>query len=247
MQIVGVIPARYHSSRLDGKVLANIAGQPMIQHVWSTCKRAESLDRVIIATDDHRIETVARSFGAEVVMTASEHRSGTDRVAQVISEINCDIVVNVQGDEPMLEPCMINEVVSIFRRDPKTQVATLAQLITNKDVLCDPNVVKVVCDSEDNALYFSRSPIPYSQPENGLANIQPLKHIGLYGYTKACLQSMSELPPARLEQVERLEQLRALENGIPIRVVRTQSTRALVGVDTPEDLKIARDRIESQG
>jgi 3-deoxy-D-manno-octulosonate cytidylyltransferase len=246
MQIVGVIPARYHSSRLDGKVLASIAGQPMIQHVWSIGKRAKSLDRVIIATDDHRIETVASSFGAEVVMTDPGHRSGTDRVAQVTSEINCDVVVNIQGDEPMLEPCMIDEVVAVFRDDQKTQFATLAQLITNQDILCDPNVVKVVCDHKGNALYFSRSPIPYSRPENGLADTQPLKHIGLYAYTKTCLQSVSELPPTKLEQVERLEQLRALENGIPIRVVRTQSTRVLVGVDTPEDLEIARNCIESE-
>lgn len=246
MQTVGVIPARYHSSRLDGKVLASIAGQPMIQHVWSTCKRAESLDRVIIAADDNRIEAVARSFDAEVMMTDPDHRSGTDRVAQAVNDINCDVVVNVQGDEPMLEPCMIDEVVEAFRNNQKTQLATLAQLITNTDVFYDPNVVKVVCDHEGNALYFSRSPIPHSQPKNGLANAQPLKHIGLYGYTKLCLQRMSELSPSRLEQIERLEQLRALENGIPIRVVRTRSTRVLVGVDTPEDLKIARDCIESE-
>ena len=243
MQVVGVIPARYHSSRLDGKALAEIAGRPMIQHVWERCREAASLGRVILATDDERIETAARSFGAEVVMTDSAHQSGTDRIAEAVREIDCDVVVNIQGDEPMLDPLMIDEVVEPFRTEPGTQFATLGQLIEDQTELNDPNVVKVVRDQRGNALYFSRSPIPCSR-STGEKEAPPLKHIGLYAYTKECLERFSSLDRTPLEKTERLEQLRALENGIPIRVVVTESQHRGIGVDTPEDLASARRLIE---
>ena len=246
MQVLGVIPARYHSSRLDGKALADIAGRPMIQHVWERCREAASLDRVILATDDARIATVARSFGAEAVMTDSAHQSGTDRIAEAVRAIDCDVVVNIQGDEPMLDPLMIDEVVEPFRGEPGTRFATLGQLIDDEDELTDPNVVKVVRDRRGNALYFSRSLIPYLRA-SGEKEAPPLKHIGLYAYTKACLERFSSLDPTPLEKVERLEQLRALENGMPIRVVVTESRRRGIGVDTPEDLESARRLIEQDG
>ncbi len=246
MQVVGVIPARYHSSRLDGKALAEIAGRPMIQHVWERCREAASLDRVILATDDARIATAARSFGAEAVMTDSAHQSGTDRIAEAVRAIGCDVVVNIQGDEPMLDPLMIDEVVEPFHSEPGTQFATLGQLIEDEIELGDPNVVKVVRDQRGNALYFSRSLIPYSRAAAG-KQTPPLKHVGLYAYTKECLERFSSLDPTPLEKTERLEQLRALENGIPIRVVVTESRRRGIGVDTPEDLESARRLIEQDG
>ena len=239
MQVVGVIPARYHSSRLDGKALADIAGRPMIQHVWERCREAASLDRIILATDDERIETAARSFGAEVVMTDPHHASGTDRIAEAVRDIDCNVVVNIQGDEPMLDPLMIDEVVEPFRNEPGTQFATLGQLIDDEAELNDPNVVKVVRDQRGEALYFSRSLIPHARVA-GESQAHPLKHIGLYAYTKECLERFSTLEPTPLEKTERLEQLRALENGIPIRVVLTKSKSRGIGVDTPEDLEAAR-------
>lgn len=246
MQVVGVIPARYHSSRLDGKALADIAGRPMIQHVWERCRAAASLDRIILATDDRRIETAARSFGAEAVMTDPAHASGTDRIAEAARAIDCDVVVNIQGDEPMLDPLMIDEVVEPFRNEPGTQFATLGQLIDDEAELDDPNVVKVVRDQRGNALYFSRSLIPYARVA-GEKEAHPLKHIGLYGYTKKCLQRFAALDPTPLEKTERLEQLRALENGIPIRVVVTESRSRGIAVDTPEDLESARRLMKHYG
>ncbi len=240
MQVVGVIPARYHSSRLDGKALADIAGCPMIQHVWNRCREARSLDRIILATDDKRIETAARTFGAEVVMTDPAHASGTDRVAEAVREIDCGVVVNIQGDEPMLDPLMIDEVVAPFASEPDTRFVTLGQGIEEETELDDPNVVKVVRDPRGNALYFSRSPIPYSRRGPGATGVAPLKHIGLYAYTKECLERFAALDPTPLEKTERLEQLRALEHGIPIRVVVTKFRHRGIGVDTPEDLESAR-------
>ena len=247
MQVVGVIPARYHSSRLDGKALAEIAGRPMIQHVWERCREAASLDRVILATDDKRIETAARGFGAEVAMTKPTHVSGTDRIAEAVRAIECDVVVNIQGDEPMLDPLMIDEVVEPFLSEPGTQLVTLGQRIENETERGDPNVVKVVRDLRGNALYFSRSLIPYSRIDPAAKSVSPLKHIGLYAYSKACLERFAALPATLLEKTERLEQLRALDNGIPIRVVVTDSRSRGIGVDTPEDLAWARRLLEQDG
>ena len=218
----------------------------MIQHVWERCRAAASLDRIILATDDQRIAAAARAFGAEVVMTNPGHASGTDRVAEAVLGIDCDVVVNIQGDEPMLDPLMIEEVTAPFRNEPGAQLATLGQVIRDDAELEDPNVVKVVRDRSGRALYFSRSMIPYSKKSRKMAAARPLKHIGLYAYAKTCLARFSKLEPTPLEKTERLEQLRALENGIPIRVVVTRSKQESIGVDTPKDLEIVRRMMKSE-
>ena len=238
MRVVGVIPARYKSSRLEGKALADILGKPMIQHVWERCRRASSLDQLLVATDDARIQEAVELFGGEVVMTDPEHASGTDRVAEAVENVDCDVVVNIQGDEPMLDPLMIDELVEPFRGDAGTEMVTLKQVITGEPELSDPNVVKVVCDIRGDALYFSRSLIPRLSSRS--KDYQAFKHLGLYAYSKGCLAKLSSLSPTPLEQIERLEQLRALENGIRIRVVLTRSQGRGVSVDTPEDLETAR-------
>ena len=238
MRVVGVIPARYKSSRLDGKALADIHGKPMIQHVWERCRGARSLDRLLVATDDVRIQEAVALFGGEVVMTDPGHASGTDRVAEAVRDIDCDVVVNIQGDEPMLDPLMIDELVEPFRAEAATEMVTLKQLITEEPERTDPNVVKVVSDIRGNALYFSRSLIP--SLSSRAKDYGAYKHLGLYSYSKDCLAKLSSLSAAPLEQIERLEQLRALENGVRIRVVLTRSQGRGVSVDTPEDLETVR-------
>ena len=243
MRVIGVIPARYKSSRLEGKALADIHGKPMIQHVWERCRRASSLEQLLVATDDVRIQEAVESFGGEVVMTDPEHASGTDRVAEAVSDVDCDVVVNIQGDEPMLDPLMIDELVEPFRADAGTEMVTLKHLITEESELSDPNVVKVVADIRGDALYFSRSLIPRLSSRS--KDYQAFKHLGLYAYAKQCLAKLSCLEPTPLERIERLEQLRALENGIRIRVVLTKSQGRGVSVDTPEDLETARRLMSS--
>ena len=238
MRVVGVIPARYKSSRLEGKALADIHGKPMIQHVWERCRRVTALDRLLVATDDARIRQAVESFGGEAVMTDPEHASGTDRVAEAVEQVDCDVVVNIQGDEPMLDPRMIDELVEPFVSDAATEMVTLKQLITEDEELTNQNVVKVACDIRGDALYFSRSLIPCLSSR--AQDHRVYKHLGLYSYSKACLKKLSSLSPAPLERIERLEQLRALENGVRIRVVLTKSEGRGVSVDTPEDLETAR-------
>ena len=238
MRVIGVIPARYKSSRLEGKALADIHGKPMIQHVWERCRPASSLDQLLVATDDVRIQEAVESFGGEVVMTDPAHASGTDRVAEAVAGVDCDVVVNIQGDEPMLDPLMIDELVEPFRGEAGTEMVTLKQLITEEPELSDPNVVKVVSDIRGDALYFSRSLVPRLGSRS--KDYQAFKHLGLYAYAKPCLAKLSSLSPTPLEQIERLEQLRALENGVRIRVVLTRSQGRGVSVDTPEDLEAAR-------
>ena len=176
MRVVGVIPARYRSSRLDGKALADIHGKPMIQHVWERCRRAASLDQLLVATDDVRIQEAVALFGGEVVMTDPGHASGTDRVAEAVEDVECDVVVNIQGDEPMLDPLMIDELVEPFHADAGTEMVTLKQLITEEPELSDPNVVKVVSDCRGDALYFSRSLIPFLSSR--AKDYQACKHLG---------------------------------------------------------------------
>ena len=238
MRVVGVIPARYKSSRLEGKALADIHGKPMIQHVWERCRRVTALDRLLVATDDARIRQTVESFGGEAVMTDPEHASGTDRVAEAVEQVDCDVVVNIQGDEPMLDPRMIDELVEPFVSDAATEMVTLKQLITEDEELTNQNVVKVACDIRGDALYFSRSLIPCLSSR--AQDHRAYKHLGLYSYSKACLKKLSSLLPAPLERIERLEQLRALENGVRICVVLTKSEGRGVSVDTPEDLETAR-------
>jgi 3-deoxy-manno-octulosonate cytidylyltransferase (CMP-KDO synthetase) len=238
MNVLGVIPARYQSTRLEGKPLADILGKPMIQHVYEAASRARSLDEVIVATDDERIRRAVRNFGGQVVMTRSDHQSGTDRVAEVAAGRQLDIVVNIQGDEPLIDPAMIDECVGALDGNDGVGLSTLMKRV-DESVFDDPGVVKVVCDARGRALYFSRSLIPYSRTRT--ADYAVFEHIGLYAYTRECLLRLSQLPPARLERIEGLEQLRALENGIPIQVVETGCTDEMISVDTAEDLARVRE------
>ncbi len=224
MKIVGVIPARYHSTRFPGKVLATIAGKPMIQHVYENSLSA-NLSRLLIATDDPRVAAVAESFGAEVVMTSPEHRSGTERIAEVAKKVEADAFVNIQGDEPLIHPEIINKVVRELEQGE--EMVSVFTIIKPEEAE-SPDVVKVILDREGYALYFSRSPIPFGAEFY-------LKHIGIYGYTRTCLLNFVSYPFSYLEKWERLEQLRALFNGIKIKMVETK--RKLVAVDRPEDIK----------
>lgn len=238
MKILGVIPARFQSTRLQGKILADICGKPMIQHVYERVMQARGLDEVMIATDDHRILEAAHGFGARAVMTASTHTSGTDRVAEVAAGTDYNVVVNIQGDEPMLDPGMIEEVVTPFREVPGLEMATLRKEVFQEEDFAEPSVVKVVTDRNGFALYFSRSLIPF--PRRRGDHFRVFEHIGLYAYSRACLLRLAALPPTPLELTESLEQLRALENGIRILVAETRCTKELLSVDTQADLDRVR-------
>ncbi|HEX3878009.1 MAG TPA: 3-deoxy-manno-octulosonate cytidylyltransferase [Bryobacteraceae bacterium] len=231
-KILGVIPARFSSSRFPGKVLAPLASKSMLQHVFERAEQARYLTRTIIATDDQRVYDAARAFGAPVRMTRADHLSGTDRVAEVASTENAEIVVNIQGDEPLIDPAAIDAAILPLIHEPGTLMATLKKKIENPLDVEDPNVVKVVTNREGDAIYFSRSPIPYDRDRAGVTHY---KHIGIYVYRSDFLMSYSSLPVGPLEQAERLEQLRALENGYSIRVAETDYESW--GVDTPEDLE----------
>jgi 3-deoxy-manno-octulosonate cytidylyltransferase (CMP-KDO synthetase) len=240
-KILGVIPARFDSSRFPGKVLAPIASKPMLQHVYERASLARYLTSIIIATDDQRVYEAARSFGARVRMTGADHLSGTDRVAEIASAENCDIVVNIQGDEPLVDPDAIDAAIIPMANDSEIRMATLKKRIIDPRELTDPNVVKVVTDREGDAIYFSRCPIPYHRDISPAGGALPpaFKHIGLYLYQRDFLLAYPALPVGPLEQAERLEQLRALENGLKIRVVETDYES--LGVDTPADLeRVAR-------
>ncbi|MCX6591881.1 MAG: 3-deoxy-manno-octulosonate cytidylyltransferase [Acidobacteria bacterium] len=238
MRVMGVIPARYQSSRLEGKPLADIHGKPMIQHVYERARQARCLDSVVVATDDPRIFEAVRGFGGEAMMTSASHRSGTDRVAEVARAGEADVIVNVQGDEPMLDPQMIEEIVAPFTQGIGAEFVTLKRETRDEAVWADPGVVKVVTDLAGWALYFSRSLVPY--PRNRTARSRVFEHIGLYAYSRACLARLSALAPTPLEETESLEQLRALENGIRLYVVETECGRHSVAVDTPADLDEVR-------
>ncbi len=233
---MGVIPARFSSSRFPGKVLSPISSKTMLQHVYERASQARYLTSTIIATDDERVYSVARNFGARVVMTRADHPSGTDRVAEAASAESAEIVVNIQGDEPLIDPAAIDMAILPLVHDPEVRMATLKKRIENPREINDPNVVKVVTDRAGDAIYFSRCPIPYFRQDlEGSPGAAYFKHIGLYVYRRNLLLGYSALPVGRLEQAERLEQLRAIENGFRIRVVETDYES--VGVDTPEDLK----------
>ena len=238
MRVLGVIPARYRSSRLEGKPLADILGKPMVQHVWERAKAAECLDDVLVATDDERIHDAVRAFGGQVALTGTGHRSGTDRVAEAAAAFPADVVVNIQGDEPMIDPAMIAEVVAPFRAGSPAGMVTLKKEVFHESEFTDPGVVKVVTDPAGWALYFSRSLIPYLRLRT--PHFHVYEHVGLYAYTRECLLRLAALPVSPLEEIESLEQLRALENGIRILVVETGCTSEAVSVDTPEDLERVR-------
>jgi 3-deoxy-manno-octulosonate cytidylyltransferase (CMP-KDO synthetase) len=232
-KILGVIPARFASTRFPGKVLAQIAGKTMLQHVYERASLATYLTSVIIATDDDRVFSVAGGFGARVRMTRSDHLSGTDRAAEVASAEDAEIVVNIQGDEPLIDPAAIDAAILPMVHQTELVMATLEKRIEDRREITDPNVVKVVTNRDGDAIYFSRCPIPFEREKSGGAPY--FKHIGLYVYRRDFLLAYSALPVGPLETSERLEQLRALENGFRIRVVETEYES--LGVDTPEDLE----------
>jgi len=232
-KILGVIPARFSSSRFPGKVLASLHGKSMLQHVYERASQARYLTSAIIATDDDRVAAVARSFGAPVRMTRADHMSGTDRVAEVASAENAEIVVNIQGDEPLIDPAAIDAAILPLVHEPGVVMATLKKRIENPREISDPNVVKVVTDTAGDAIYFSRSPIPFDRDRTG--TVPYFKHVGLYVYEHNFLLGYSSLTVGPLEGAERLEQLRALENGYRIRVTETEYESW--GVDTPADLE----------
>jgi len=238
MRIIGVIPARYKSTRLEGKPLVDILGKPMIQHVYEQARRASSLSEVRVATDDERIRQAVEGFGGVVVMTSPDHTSGTDRVAEAIAGEEVDIVVNIQGDEPLLQPHIIEDCLAPMKRDPAIPMATAMVRVESEAEFSNPAVVKVVRDLNGNALYFSRSLLPY--PRTRTPDFHVYEHLGLYAYTKACLLRLSGLAPTPLEKIEGLEQLRALENAIAIHVVETRCDDEMVSVDTPQDLEKVR-------
>ena len=239
-KILGVIPARFASSRFPGKVLKTIAGKSMLQHVYERASLARYVTSTIIATDDERVYKVAREFGARVRMTSPDHLSGTDRVAEVASSEDASLVVNIQGDEPLIDPAAIDAAILPLAHDSEIVMGTLKKLIEDSREISDPNVVKVVTSPAGDAVYFSRSTIPFYRDGGGQGRSEAYyKHIGLYVYRRDFLMSYSTLPVGPLETAERLEQLRALENGFRIRVVETEYDSA--GVDTQEDLdRVAR-------
>lgn len=238
MKVVAFIPARYGSTRLNGKPLVNICGKPMVQWVCEKARAARLVNDVTVATDDERIMRAVRDFGGKAVMTSPAHTSGTDRVAEAVRGTHADIIVNVQGDEPLIEPRLIDQAVSPMLDDPDLKLCTLKTRIRDEEEYRNPNAVKVVTDKDGFALYFSRSPLPhYRTPFNEAAH-PAYKHIGLYVYRRDFLVEFSSLKPTPLEQSEHLEQLRALENGFRIKVVETDYNP--VSVDTPEDLERVR-------
>jgi 3-deoxy-manno-octulosonate cytidylyltransferase (CMP-KDO synthetase) len=230
MKVLGVIPARLASTRLPRKVLREIAGRPLVWHVWERARRARALDSVLVATDAAEVIEACARLGIPAVLTSADHASGTDRVWEVAQGRPADVYVNVQGDEPLITERHLDLLVAPFRRRPETQVTTLCIRATAEE-LPNPNVNKVVRDAEGRALYFSKFPIPYDR--DGIAPVR-YKHIGLYAYRAAALDRFHRLPPSPLERAERLEQLRFLENGIPIAVEETEDPT--VGVDTEDDL-----------
>lgn len=245
LQVVAVVPARFGSSRFPGKPLADIDGRPMIEHVYRRARSCQAISRVIVATDDRRIADAVAGFGGEVRLTRREHQSGTDRLAEVAATLECDVIVNVQGDEPLIEPDAIAAAVTPFASDPTLSMTTLCRRIDNPADLADPNVVKVVLDRAGFALYFSRAAIPWVRSP-GLLDPPFFRHIGLYAYRRDTLLALAAIEPTPLERAEALEQLRALEHGIRIKAIETAYDS--VGVDTPADLdevrrSIARTRL----
>jgi 3-deoxy-manno-octulosonate cytidylyltransferase (CMP-KDO synthetase) len=237
MPVVAVIPARYGSTRLPAKALADIAGVPMIVRVWRQVSLARCVERVIVATDDERIAAPVRAAGGEAMMTSTAHQSGTDRIAEVARSVRADIYINVQGDQPFTDPRDLDAVATPMLADANIDMATLSTPIADLEEFRNPTKVKVVCDAAGNALYFSRSPIPYPRDLEGVPP-GALRHIGIYAYRRDFLLKFASLAPGKLEQIEKLEQLRALENGYLIRVVASVSPS--LEIDTAEDLERAR-------
>jgi len=232
--IWAVIPARYAAVRLPGKPLAIIAGKPMIQRVWERVSKARRIAKVVVATDDERIRSAVQSFGGEAIMTRPNHMNGTSRIAEVAASSHADIFLNIQGDEPLIAPEAVDTLAECIAEDEAIALATLAVALKNPADIMDPNICKVVLDFDDNALYFSRAPIPWVRDSAGKVHAQHRKHLGLYAYRRDALLEYETLPPGELERIEQLEQLRWLENGYKIRVAETSHDS--VSVDVPEDI-----------
>jgi 3-deoxy-manno-octulosonate cytidylyltransferase (CMP-KDO synthetase) len=245
MTVLAILPARYGSTRFPGKPLTPIAGKPMIQHVWERTRMAKSIDSVVVATDDDRIRAACEEFGAIVEMTATDHPTGTDRLAEVARRNEHDVLINVQGDEPLIEGFVIDATVEALLRDERAAMSTVVHR-AEAAAANDPNRVKVVVDRFGFALYFSRSPIPFHRAKPGEdPHLAPLQHVGLYGYRRNFLLDFVELPRSPLEVTEELEQLRALENGYRIRVAEIEGWTS-VPVDVPEDVAIVEAAMSRQ-
>jgi len=238
MRSLGIIPARYASTRFPGKPLVDIAGKSMIQRVYEQAKKCSQLSEVIVATDDDRIFEHVNSFGGKAEMTSSTHQSGTDRCAEVAEKHpEYDVIINIQGDEPYIDPEQISKLISCFD-DPGTQIATLIKKVSNEQELHNTNSPKVIINKNSEAIYFSRSPLPHirgQEPQNWLQHFTYFKHIGIYGYRADILKQITKLPVSSLEKAESLEQLRWVENGYKIKVAETEIET--IAIDTPEDLK----------
>jgi len=258
MKVVAIIPARFSSSRFPGKVIAPIAGKPMIQRVWERARQAESIAEVVVATDDERVAEVVKDFGGQVTMTLPEHESGTERVAEASIKVESDIIVNIQGDEPVIDPESLELLLRPFRNNDSQAMSSLMIPIERYDDFLSPNVVKVVCDDQSDALYFSRSPIPHYREGNQLLAAwrnggsrpvefvpPPMKHIGVYAYRTGFLQAVAKTPRTGLETAERLEQLKVLAWGFKIRMVETPHDA--VSVDVPEDVEKVERIIRERG
>ena len=239
MKIIGVIPARYASTRLKGKVLADINGKPMIQHVWERAKKSKLLNDLLIASDSAVVVEKAKAFGAQAVLTAAHHPSGSDRVAEAIQSLDVNIVVNIQGDEPLIAPQVIDDLARALKDDERCVMATTIRALNREEDLNDPNVVKVVVDQNQNALYFSRSPIPCDRDRVGWKSVGYFQHLGIYAYRKDFLLTFIKLPKSHLEKIEQLEQLRVLEAGYKIKTVLTDIQT--ISVDTEADLIRVRE------
>ncbi|UIR30978.1 3-deoxy-manno-octulosonate cytidylyltransferase [Priestia flexa] len=231
MKVIAVIPARYGSSRFPGKPLALISNKPMIQHVYEKVSGVKNIDKVVVATDHEKIYNLVKSFGGEAIMTKETHESGSDRMAEVSMKIDGDIFLNVQGDEPLINPKLVEEIVEQSKLNTDA-VITAKKVINDLEDISNPNVVKVISNLNKDAIYFSRSPIPYNRSND---EIIYYKHLGIYCYPKDILQNFVTLPKSNYEQTEMLEQLRLLENGYKIKVLETNYES--IGVDTPEDIK----------
>ncbi len=233
MKVIACIPARYGSTRFAGKVLAKDTGKFLIQHTWEQACLAKLPHQVIIAADDQKIADAAKSFGAECVLTSPDHKSGTDRIAEAVADIEADIVINLQADEPEIDPANIDFLAQLLTDNPASQMATLAADFDNAGQIEDPNIVKVITDNKGKAVYFSRAAIPYDRGNTGIGEVtQYLRHIGIYAYRKEFLMKITSLPQAKLEKIEKLEQLRAIENSYPILVGKV--SHFCDGIDTPQ-------------
>lgn len=233
-QVIVVIPSRYGSTRLPGKPLVSLAGKPMVQHVYERAKKAQTVHRVIVATDDQRIVDAVQAFGGEVRMTRVDHRTGTERIAEVAIHEKGDIYVNVQGDEPLVDPVAIDTAVASLLEEPAAQISTVATPIRHAADIMDPNIVKTVLDFDSNGMYFSRAPIPWVRDTQQKIHVKYWKHLGLYVFQRDALLEYPTLPQGELEKIEQLEQLRWLENGWKIRVAEVEHDA--VSVDVPEDV-----------